>query len=212
MCWLLNGWNETQCTLWTLRLLKQAATLDIARPCRHLLVPEAAIRALQITVNSPCYNQPRVSRPKFRLETNSTVVWLYAGGVGLILPDVRFGTVSLDWVTYCITETWEVPAPCGMPDFTGSVLDTWFSKVSCWLLLVSQCSIHLSKALHKSRKIRSTCLRISIYIIDQLQQLTSAGVRRPKTVLMFIYDAVVIKMVHYKVKCNMFHYFTTGRS
>jgi len=27
------------------------------------------------------------------------VVWL-AGDVSLILPDVRFGTVSLDWVTY----------------------------------------------------------------------------------------------------------------
>ena len=24
------------------------------------------------------------------------MVWLYAGGVSLILPDVRFGTVSLD--------------------------------------------------------------------------------------------------------------------
>ena len=48
-------------------------------------VPEAAIRAFHITMNSP---QPRVSRPKFRLETNSTVVWLYAGGVSLILPDV----------------------------------------------------------------------------------------------------------------------------
>ena len=28
------------------------------------------------------------------------MVWLYAGGVSLILPDMRFGTVSLDWVTY----------------------------------------------------------------------------------------------------------------
>ena len=39
--------------------------------------------------NRSCYNQPRVSRPKFRLKTNSTVtvVWLYADGVGLILPD-----------------------------------------------------------------------------------------------------------------------------
>ena len=27
------------------------------------------------------------------------MVWLYTGGVSLILPDVRFGTVSLDWVT-----------------------------------------------------------------------------------------------------------------
>ena len=48
----------------------------------------------------PCYNQPWVGRPKFRLETNSTVVWLYAGGVSLILPDVCFGMVSQDWVTY----------------------------------------------------------------------------------------------------------------
>jgi len=48
----------------------------------------------------PCFNQPQGSRPKFRLETNSTVVWLYVGGVSLILPDVRFGTVSLDWVAF----------------------------------------------------------------------------------------------------------------
>ena len=42
--------------------------------------------------------QPQVSRPKFRLETNSTVVWLYVGGVSLILPDVRFGTVALTYL------------------------------------------------------------------------------------------------------------------
>ena len=64
---------------------------------RHLPVPEAAIRAFHITVNSPLLQSAsRVSIPKFRLETNSTVVWLYAGGVSLISPDVRFGTVSLD--------------------------------------------------------------------------------------------------------------------
>ena len=40
-----------------------------------------------------------MSTPKFRLETNSKVVWLYAGGVSLILTDVRFGMVSLDWIT-----------------------------------------------------------------------------------------------------------------
>jgi len=28
------------------------------------------------------------------------VVWLYAGGVSLIFPDVWLGTVSQDWVTY----------------------------------------------------------------------------------------------------------------
>ena len=37
---------------------------------------------------------------KFWLENNSTVVWLYAGGVSLILPDVRFETVPQDWVMY----------------------------------------------------------------------------------------------------------------
>ena len=59
-------------------------------------MPEAAIRAFHITVNSPLLQSAQVSRSKFRLETNSTVVWLYVGGVSLILPDVRFGTVSLD--------------------------------------------------------------------------------------------------------------------
>ena len=61
---------------------------------RHLPVPETDVRAPQII--HPCYNHARVSRPEFRLETNNTVVWLYAGGVSLILPDVQFGTVSLD--------------------------------------------------------------------------------------------------------------------
>jgi len=60
---------------------------------RHLPVPEAAIRAFHISVNLPL---PQVSTPKCRLETNSTLVWLYAGGVSLILPGVRFGMVSLD--------------------------------------------------------------------------------------------------------------------
>ena len=36
---------------------------------------------------------------KFRLETNSTMVWLPAASVGLILSYVRFGSVSLNWVT-----------------------------------------------------------------------------------------------------------------
>ena len=49
-----------------------------------------------------CYNQPRVGRLKFRLKTNSTVAWLYAGGVSLILPDVQFGAVSQDWVTFIV--------------------------------------------------------------------------------------------------------------
>ena len=67
----------------------------------QITVPEATIRAFHITVKiHPCYNQPRVGRLKFRLETTSTVVWLYTGGVSLILPDVQFGTVSQDCVTY----------------------------------------------------------------------------------------------------------------
>jgi len=95
MCWLLSGWNETKSTLWVFGLLKQAATLDIASidTGQCLKPPFEAFTSLWI---HPCYNQPRVGRLKFRLETNSTVVWLYSGGVSLILPDVRFGT---DWVT-----------------------------------------------------------------------------------------------------------------
>ena len=95
LCWLPNSWNEAQSTVWTFGLSKEAATLDIASPdtCQCLKPPLEPSTPPWI---HPCYNQPRVSRPKFRLETNSTVVWLYAGGASLILPDVRFGTVSLD--------------------------------------------------------------------------------------------------------------------
>ena len=48
-------------------------------------------------MNSPLLKSGRL---KFRLETNSAMMWLYAGGVSLILPDVRFGVVSQDWVTF----------------------------------------------------------------------------------------------------------------
>jgi len=77
---------------------KRSSNTGYSQP-RHLPVPEAAIQAFHITVNSPLLHSASsnyISRPKFRLETNSTVVWLYAGGVSLILSDVRFGTVSLD--------------------------------------------------------------------------------------------------------------------
>ena len=47
-------------------LLKQAATLQP----RHLPVPETAIQAFHITVNSPLLQS---ASSKFRLETNSTV-------------------------------------------------------------------------------------------------------------------------------------------
>ena len=79
-------------------LPKETATLDIASPdtCQCLNPPFEPFTSPWI---HPCHNQPWVSRPKFRLETNSTVVWLYAGGVSSILPYVRFGTVSLDQVT-----------------------------------------------------------------------------------------------------------------
>jgi len=99
LCWLLDGWNEALSTLWTFGLLKPAATLDIDSPdtCQCLKPPFEPFTPPWI---HPCYNQPRVSGPKFKLETNSTVMWLYAGGLSLILPDVRFGTVSLNWVTY----------------------------------------------------------------------------------------------------------------
>jgi len=65
---------------------KRSCNTGYSQP-RHLLVPEAAIRAFHITMNSPLL-QLASSRPKFSLEINSTVVWLYAGGVSLILPDV----------------------------------------------------------------------------------------------------------------------------
>ena len=37
-------------------------------------------------MNSPLLQSGRL---KFRLETNGTVMWLYAGGVSLILPDLE---------------------------------------------------------------------------------------------------------------------------
>jgi len=73
---------------------KRSSNTGCSQP-RYSPVPEAAIQAFHITVNSPLL-QSASSKPKFRLETNSTVVWLYAGGVSLILPDVQFGTVSLN--------------------------------------------------------------------------------------------------------------------
>ena len=45
----------------------------------------------KVTAQS-CGRALQSASSKFRLETNSTVVWLYAGGVSLILPDVQFGT------------------------------------------------------------------------------------------------------------------------
>jgi len=68
---------------------KRSSNTEYSQP-RPLPVPEATIQAFHITVNSP------LLQTKFRPETSSTVVWLYAGGVSLILSDVRFGTVSLD--------------------------------------------------------------------------------------------------------------------
>ena len=41
----------------------------------------------------------------FWITDNSMVVWVCTGSVGLILSDVRFGMVSLDYVTFI-----EVPA------------------------------------------------------------------------------------------------------
>ena len=72
---------------------RSSNTIAIASPdtCQRLKPPFKPFTSPWI---HPCYNQPRVSRPKFRLETNSTVVWLYAGGVSLIVPDMQFGTVS----------------------------------------------------------------------------------------------------------------------
>jgi len=54
--------------VWTFGLLKEAATLDIACPdtCECLQPPFEPLTSRWI---HPCYNQPRVSRSKFRLET-----------------------------------------------------------------------------------------------------------------------------------------------
>ena len=79
-----------QNVLWTFGVLKQASTLDIASPdtFQCLKLPFEPFTSLWI---HPCYSQPRIGRPKFRLET-ATVVWLYVGGVGLICL-----TCDLEW-------------------------------------------------------------------------------------------------------------------
>ena len=63
-------------------LPKEAATLDIASPdtCQCLKPP--------FEPSHHCKFTPATIRQKFMLEINSTVVWLYSGGVSLILPDV----------------------------------------------------------------------------------------------------------------------------
>ena len=43
-------------------------------------------------------------------------MWLYAGGFSLILPDVQFGTVSQDWVTYIVLLYYMmIPIDCKIP-------------------------------------------------------------------------------------------------
>ena len=59
--------------IWT---AKTSSNTGYCQP-RHLPVPEIAVRAFHITVNSPLLQL-----------ASSTVVWLYAGGVSLILHDV----------------------------------------------------------------------------------------------------------------------------
>jgi len=39
-------------------------------------------------------------------------VWLYAGGVSLILPDFRFGTFSQDWVKNVFSSTLTFALSC----------------------------------------------------------------------------------------------------
>ena len=66
--------------------MKQIYTMNIwtaktnsnTRYCqpRHSPEPENAIPAFSITVNSPLLESASSSRLKFRLETNSTVMWL----------------------------------------------------------------------------------------------------------------------------------------
>ena len=94
MRWLLSGWNEAQSTLWTFGL---HVTLDIANPdtCQCLKLPFEPLTSPWI---HPCYNHHWVSRQSLCWKL-IVQWWLYAGEVSLILSDVRFGMVSLDWVT-----------------------------------------------------------------------------------------------------------------
>ena len=64
------------------------------QPAKTFAGAQAAIQAFHITVTSLLLQSALSKWTKFRLEANSIVVWLRAGGVSLILPDVRFGTVS----------------------------------------------------------------------------------------------------------------------
>ena len=90
---------------------------------RHSSVPETAIGGLHITANSLL---PQVGWLKFKLETNSTVVWLYACGVSLILPDVQFGSVSQDWVDKALSMS---------ATYTVNIvrISIKFGKVNIWL-------------------------------------------------------------------------------
>ena len=89
LCWFLNNWNGAKSTHWTSGLQKQPAKLDIA--CLYNLQKLLFNKPFTPLWNYSCYIQPRIGRLKFSLETNSTVVWQFAGGVSLIL---RFGSIS----------------------------------------------------------------------------------------------------------------------
>ena len=68
-------------TLWTFALLHKTSSSNAYSQPRHWPVPESIIQVFHITVNSPLLQSGRLN---FRLETNSTVMWLYASGVSLI--------------------------------------------------------------------------------------------------------------------------------
>ena len=86
---LMAEMHVVKSTLWAFGLLKQAATLDVASwdTCQSLKPLWSLTYHCEFTPATISLGL------KFRLETNSTLVWLYAGGVSLILPDVQFGMV-----------------------------------------------------------------------------------------------------------------------
>ena len=76
-------------------IAKTSSNTGYCQP-RHSPVLETAIRAFHTSLwIHPCYNQPRVRRLEFRLETNSTVVWLYAG------DNLYRGSDDIVWFVWC---------------------------------------------------------------------------------------------------------------
>ena len=99
LCWLLYGWNVAQSTVSTFLLLKQLVILEITSP-NTCQCQKPQFKHFILPWKHPCFKQPRVGWVKFRLENNSTVMWISSGGVSLISIAVWFGSVFQYWVTF----------------------------------------------------------------------------------------------------------------